>query len=81
MNRPTKRDLPLTGTQTWLDIIGDAQMTAAEIVDSAMHRFKIASAARRKIYSRVGNWLNGAVKRSWVIVVGQRYGANLYQKA
>lgn len=74
-------DLPATGSDVWLGIIGDGQKTAAEMVDAVMRKLKIDDAARRKIYSRASNWLNGAVKKSLVSVAGQRNGINVYQKA
>ena len=73
-------DLPATSAEIWLGIIGDGQKTAAEMVDAAMRKLKIEDSARRKIYSRASNWLNGAVKKSLVTVAGQRNGINVYQK-
>jgi hypothetical protein len=76
-----REDLPATGSDVWLGIIGEGQKTAAEMVDAAMRKLKIEDGARRKIYSRASNWLNGAVKKSLVSVAGQRNGINVYQKA
>jgi len=73
--------LPATGGPFWLGMLGDEQHTGREIVAAALAALKLDDSAHDAIYSRAGNWFNGAVKKGLVVVAGQRDGANVYQRA
>jgi len=75
------RKLPTTGSAFWLGLLGNEQRTGRDIVDAAMAQLGLDDNARDAIYSRAANWFNGAVKKSLVVVAGQRDGVNVYQRA
>jgi len=73
--------LPKTGKSLWLAALGTEKSTGREIVDRALAMLGLGEVARGPIYSRAANWFNGAVKRGAVVVVEQREGVNVYQRA
>ena len=73
--------LPSTGSAFWLGVLGDEQHTGREIVNATLAKLGLDDSAHDAIYSRAGNWFNGAVKKGLVVVAGQRDGANVYQRA
>jgi len=73
--------LPATGSAFWMGSLGNEQRTGRDIVDAAMAQWGLDDNAREAIYSRAANWVNGTVKKSLVVVAGQRDGVNVYQRA
>ena len=76
-----KAALPKTGKVLWLAALGSEKSTGREIVDRALAMLGLGEEARDPVYTRAATWFNGAVKKGTVVVVEQREGVNVYQRA
>ncbi len=72
--------VPPTGKAIWLTALGKKKLSVEALVDAAMSRLALGSAARPVISNRVTAWLYPAIRAGVVRQVGQKDGRAIYQR-